>query len=133
MGGGDTAVLELLKGLPSHGSTEIVLMHVVESAVGRYLGAESSDQETRDDAGALEALAGTLRSGGIRARGVLGHGDPAAELARLVTESGADLLVVGSHGHRMIGDLFFGSTTSKLRHRIRAPMLIVPVPDRDER
>lgn len=126
MGGGDTAVLGLLGSMPVRAETEVVLTHVVESAAGRYLGPESSDLETRAESVALEALAVTLRARGLRTRVELGFGDPASELARITTEAHADLLVAGSHGHGMIGDLVFGSTTSSLRHRVRCPMLIVP-------
>ncbi len=43
-------------------------------------------------------------------------------------EAGVELLVTGSHGHRWLGDLFFGATTSGLRHRVRCPVLTVRVP-----
>jgi manganese transport protein len=126
MGGGDTAVIALLEAMPVRAGTEIVLMHVVESAAGRYLGAESSDLETRSETGALESLAARLRTRGLEVHVALGQGDAATELARLSGEARAELLVAGSHGHRMIGDLLFGATTSRLRHRVRCPMLIVP-------
>ena len=126
MGGGDSAVLDLLQTIPTGPDTHVVLMHVVESAAGRYLGEESMDQETRAERSSLDQLAGALRSRGIDATVALGHGDAATELARLVRETNADLLVAGSHGHQLVGDIVFGSTTSRLRHRIRCPMLIVP-------
>ena len=126
MGGGDTAVLELLEAMPPRADTELILMHVVESAGGRYLGPESSDLETRTESGTLESFAGRLRDHGFVVRVELGHGDAASELARITTESRADLLVAGSHGHGLISDLLFGATTSRLRHKVRCPMLIVP-------
>jgi manganese transport protein len=112
--------------MPVRPTTEVVLMHVVESAAGRYLGPESSDLETRAESVSLEALATTLRARGLKTRVELGFGDAASELARITSEVDADLLVAGSHGHGLIGDLVFGSTTSRLRHRVRCPMLIVP-------
>jgi manganese transport protein len=41
---------------------------------------------------------------------------------------GADLVVTGAHGHRLLGDLIFGSTISGLRHRLRVPVLTVRTP-----
>ena len=46
-----------------------------------------------------------------------------AELARLVNEMDADLLITGSHGHRLLQDLIYGSTTSGLRHLVHCPVL----------
>jgi len=109
----------------THG-TRLVLMHVLESAAGRYLGAESSDLEAREDRARLEAVAAPFRAAGIATEVLLGYGDPASELARLVEEQNADLVIAGSHGHGPIGDMLYGETTSALRHRVRVPVLTVP-------
>jgi manganese transport protein len=130
LGGADAAVLRALRAMPLHDGAEVVLFHVVESAAGRYLGPESADLETRADQVTLESLASELRARGVRARVALGHGDATSELARLVAEHDIELLVAGSHGHRALGDLFFGATTSSLRHRVRVPVLIIPTPER---
>jgi len=80
----------------------------------------------REDQATLEAIAETFRARGIAVTTYLGFGDVKSELARLIAENGADLLVAGSHGHRMLGDLIHGATTSALRHRVQCPVLIVP-------
>jgi manganese transport protein len=43
----------------------------------------------------------------------------------MVSEFGADLLVMGAHGHRFLKDLVFGTTLNTVRHRIKIPILIV--------
>ncbi|HUK62085.1 MAG TPA: universal stress protein [Dongiaceae bacterium] len=35
------------------------------------------------------------------------------------------LLVTGSHGHRLLGDLVHGATVSAVRHLVRCPVLTV--------
>jgi len=105
--------------------TEVVLVHIAESAASRYLGAESSDRESREDTAQLEQVAGRLREYGLRARARLGHGEVAKELARLVNEENAELLVTGAHGHRLIGDLVHGATVSAVRHLVTCPVLTV--------
>jgi manganese transport protein len=102
-----------------------VLMHVAESAASRYLGTESSDEETRQDIDTLHRIAAKLTAGGFRARVLLGNGDVKSELARMVAEEGSDLLVTGSHGHGFFRDLVLGATASGLRHRVRCPVLTV--------
>src|SRR5262249_22026021 len=119
MGPADEAVLAHVRTLAIPGETEIVLVHVAESAAGRDLGPQSSDQESGEDQVALDHLASQLHEVGIRAETRLGHGDAIAELARLVNEAAPDLLVTGAHGHRLIGDLVHGATASGVRHRVR--------------
>ena len=126
LGAADHAVLEHLRRTVGADDTELLLLHVVESAASRYLGPETSDQEAREDLATLESVAESFRAHGITVTTRLGFGDVKSELARLVAELDADLLVAGSHGHRMFQDLIHGATTSALRHRVRCAVLIVP-------
>jgi manganese transport protein len=126
LGPADRAVLDHVREMALADGCEVVLLHVAESAASRYLGPESSDQESREDQVSLESLAVELAAAGIPAETRLGHGDVKQELARLVEETGADLLITGSHGHRLLQDLIYGSTASGLRHLVRVPVLTVP-------
>ena len=125
LGAADAAVMEHVRRHELTTRTRIVLLHVVESAAGRYLGPETSDLESREDQAMLEDIAAELRSRGVPAEGRLGYGDPTRELARMVDALGADLLITGSHGHRLLGDLVHGATASGLRHLVRCPVLTV--------
>ncbi len=125
LGPADRAVLEHVKHMALPADAELVLMHVAESAASRFLGPESSDQESREDQATLESLAEELRARGLRASLRLGHGDVKDELARMVEEEDVDLVITGSHGHRLVGDLLFGATTSGLRHRVKCPVLAI--------
>jgi manganese transport protein len=104
---------------------ELALMHVVESAAARFLGGASGDVESRRDAERLEAYAAQLRSLGFPATVSMGAGKPVPELERMVKAFGAELLVVGAHGHRFLSDLVFGATADRLRHRVDATVLVV--------
>src|SRR5262249_44271269 len=64
--------------------TGVVLVPVAESAASRYLGAETSDKESREDTEQLERTAVRMREYGLNTRMRLGHGEVAKELARLV-------------------------------------------------
>jgi manganese transport protein len=126
MGAADEAVLEHVRAHLSGPDIRLALLHVVESAASRYLGPETSDEESRVDYAALEALRDELGALGATVEIRLGHGDVKTELARLAKETGADLLVTGSHGHGLLQDLLFGATASGLRHRVACPVLTVP-------
>jgi manganese transport protein len=125
LGPADAAVLEHVRGQELTTRTRLVLLHVVESAAGRYLGPETSDLEAREDQAMLDSVAEEFRGLGVTAEVRLGYGNPTRELARLVNEAGADLLITGSHGHRLLQDLLFGATASGLRHLVRCPVLTV--------
>jgi manganese transport protein len=126
----DRAILDHVRRMPLPADAELVLMHVAESAASRYLGTESSDEESREDRAVLESLAEEFRALGLGATVMLGNGDVKTELAMMVDAAHVDLLVTGSHGHRLFGDMVFGATTSGLRHRVRCPVLTVRTPRR---
>ncbi len=126
LGEADRPVLEHVRSLELGAGAEVVLLHVVESAAGRYLGPETLDRESLEDQAVVDDLAAELRAGGITATGRLGFGNVKSELARLVHEVDADLLITGSHGHRLLQDLIYGSTTSGLRHLVKCPVLTLP-------
>lgn len=128
LGPADAAVLEHLRTATFASGAELLFLHVVESAAGRYLGPQSMDQETREDHAVLETVADEFRARGTPVTVVLGHGEAKFELARLVNEADADLLVTGSHGHRLFGGLFLGATTSGLRHLVHCEVLTVSAP-----
>ena len=84
-----------------------------------------SDREAVDDATNLEHYAIKLREAGYTAKAVVGQGSPVEAIATLVNKSEAELLVMGSHGHRGLKDLLFGATVDAVRHRVKVPVLVV--------
>ena len=125
-GDADESVLEVLRRVQFKPGAELVLVHVAESAASRYLGEETGDQESREDMAALQQLAAEFASRGIATRVRLGHGDPTREIARIVNEEQADLLVTGSHGHTGLRDMVYGATVGGVRHLVKCPVLTVP-------
>ena len=105
---------------------ELVLIHVVESAASRYLGEDALDAESRADALALARIATEFTRKGVRARVRLGNGQATREIARIVAEESADLVITGSHGHSGLADMVYGNTVSGVRHLVRCPVLTVP-------
>ncbi len=53
------------------------------------------------------------------------EGAPADALAAAAAETGADLLVVGSHGHSALGRWLLGSVADRLSDRTPIPLLVV--------
>jgi manganese transport protein len=107
--------------------SRMVLFHVVESGGARIMGGELRDSEARGDQERLELYAAELAELGVEATYDLGFGEPADELAQLVDEHQPDLILLGSHGHRVMGDIVHGTSVERLRHRVKIPVMVVPV------
>ena len=127
---GDEAVLTQAAALARDHGAEVVLLHVVEGTGAEVYGAAADDLESRSDRARIGELASHLRGQGLTASAALGYGAPARELLRLAGEQGLDLLVLGTHGHRLLGDLALGQTVAPLLHRSPIPILVVPTAPR---
>lgn len=125
-GGEDQLLAEAVRLLGSN-VARVCLLHVVESPAARAVGPQAADLETDTDRKRLETYALALHDAGIDADWRLGAGDPVKELARLVRESGADLVILGAHRHRGVSDLIHGSTANALRHSVDIPVLLIPL------
>ncbi len=104
---------------------EVMLIHVVESAVGQVFGAQSYDAEAREDEEYLTQLQRSLSDKGIPTHHQLGFGNVTKEIVRITREQNIDMLVMGGHGHRGIKDIIFGSTITGVRHELDIPVVVV--------
>jgi manganese transport protein len=106
---------------------ELLLVHVADGWVARNYNqlklAES--EEMRDDRAYLEKVATELRKDGVEVSTHLALGDPPTEILKTATKEKCDLIAMTTHGHRLIGDLIFGSTIHEVRHRSDIPILLV--------
>lgn len=101
------------------------LIHVVETAGARYHGNEVMDHETQSDADNLQRYADAMTNLGYKAEARIGYGNPAEAIAGIVKEKKVDFIVLGSHGHKALKDLIFGTTVNSVRHRVNVPVLVV--------
>lgn len=106
-------------------NTHYTLIHVVESAVATVLGADTADIETEMDSQRLQQYVKELHSQGYKAEAKLGFRNRVTEIVRISKETGANLLVIGSHGHKGIKDFWHGETIDAVRHELKIPVLIV--------
>ena len=60
---------------------------------------------------------------------VIEEGVPSEVILQQVEKLGADLIVMGSHRHTVIGDAMLGTTTHKVLHRSTIPVLVVRIPE----
>ncbi|MBE0598489.1 MAG: universal stress protein [Desulfuromonadales bacterium] len=57
------------------------------------------------------------------------EGQPSQVVLQVAAESGADLIVMGSHRHTVIGEALLGTTTHKVLHGTDRPVLVVRIPE----
>ncbi|HEY0246472.1 MAG TPA: Nramp family divalent metal transporter [Mucilaginibacter sp.] len=101
------------------------LIHVVETAGARYYGGQIMDHETQSDVDNLNQYVDTLHKLGYKATAKIGYGIAANAIAQIVKDENIDFVVMGSHGHKAIKDLIFGTTVNKVRHKVNVPVLVV--------
>ena len=104
--------------------THFILIHIVESASAKLIGSETEDLETKKDREQMEKYAAVFQSKSYTTSSFLGFQDRSQEIARIVKDEQADLLIVGSHGHKAFKDWLFGETINSLRHLVKVPVFI---------
>jgi nucleotide-binding universal stress UspA family protein len=126
-GAADASLLPHITELAKQFQSQLLLVHVADGWVARNFDrlklAES--EEMRADREYLEATASQLRAQGLNVTAHLALGDPPTEILRTADRERCDLIAMTTHGHRLLGDLFFGSTIHEVRHRTSIPILLI--------
>lgn len=124
----DGALLPHVTALARLTHAEVLLVHVADGWVARNLERFNlaDSEEMVEDRAYLERTATQLREqSGLTVQTRLAAGDPPREILKLADEEACDLIAMTTHGHRLIGDILFGSTIEYVRHRSKTPLLIV--------
>lgn len=120
----DAAVMQHALALANK-ETKFLFVHIVESAAALVYGDETDDLEAEDDGERLKKFIQQISKLGFQAETRVGYGNPKVLLPQFSKEFGADLLIMGAHGHGWFKDLLFGTTIEKVRHKVNIPVLIV--------
>ncbi len=127
----DRTILEHIRLLARMAHSKLILVHVADGWAARnfeQLRLQESE-EIRSDREYLARIEGELRSEGFEASSVLAMGDPASEIIKLAESAQVSLIAMTTHGHGFIGDVIYGSTADKVRHRVDVPVLLLKVKD----
>lgn len=121
----DRAIIEHIKPLAKWASSRIVLLHVADGWAARTYGPDAISREITEDTAYLEKVRGEFQAAGIDARAELAYGSPGDEIVKWVEKKGCDLVAMSTHGHGFLADLFLGSASRRVRHRINVPVLLL--------
>jgi nucleotide-binding universal stress UspA family protein len=121
----DRAIIDHIKQLAKLAQGRVVLLHVADGWAARTYGPDAVSPEIAEDTAYLEGVRVEFQSSGISADAELAYGSPAKEITKWVQQKGCDLVAMSTHGHRFLGDLFLGTTASRVQHNVSVPVLLL--------
>ncbi len=123
----DASILAHVRKLAKLTGAKLMLVHVADGWAARnFTNFDLQEsEEMREDRAYLERRTQELRDDGFQCEAVLLLGEPADEIIKLVGQHDIDLVAMATHGHQFIGDLIFGSTSRKVRHHVKIPVLLL--------
>ncbi len=77
----------------------------------------------------LDEVAAKITAKGITATAHLADGSPLLELEAKAKEIGADMVILGSHGHSVVAALLLGSVAEGMVRKSFVPTLVIPAGD----
>lgn len=130
----DACILDHVRMLARHCSASLVLIHVADGWAARNIAHLQlrPSEEMKVDRDYIEKVAGELAAEGFSAEAILATGDPAREITAAAAREHCDLIAMGTHGHKFIGDVIHGSVASAVRHQTSVPVLLVRAPAVDK-
>jgi manganese transport protein len=126
-GRADETVIPHIAELARRLGSELLLVHVADGFAARnfdQLKLAESD-EMKADRAYLDGVAAKMSGAGLRVKALLALGNPPTEILKTAQTEGCDLIAMTSHGHKLVGDFFLGSTIDKVRHNTSVPILVV--------
>jgi len=123
----DKTILPHVTALAKQLGSELLLVHVADGFAARNFSVLklTQSEEMLADKKYLDDIAAQLSALGLKVNIRLALGDPPKEILKTAESEKCDLIAMTGHGHRLLGDLIFGSTIHEVRHQTALPVLIV--------
>jgi nucleotide-binding universal stress UspA family protein len=121
----DRAIIEHVKQLAKLAHSRLVLLHVADGWAARTYGPDAISPEIAEDTSYLERVRAEFQAIGIPTEAELAYGEPVKEIINWVQRKGCDLVAMSTHGHRLLADLFLGTTATQVRHSVSVPVLLL--------
>jgi len=121
----DRVIVKHVKALAKIMNSQVMLLHVADGWAARTFGEDAISPEITQDRRYLEDVRLEFAAAGIKAEASLAYGEPVKEIVRWVHERHCDLVAMSTHGHRLLADIFLGTTASRVQHSIDVPVLLI--------
>jgi manganese transport protein len=129
---GDTKIISAAITLARSYNAGLTLIHVVDTPGVAMYGNQSESLHSTADKAYLELLAKEVEERQFQVNIDLRFGRPVDEIIKSVKDNAFDLMVFGSHGHRLMGDIIYGQTVDAVRHAIDIPVFVVRTADKEQ-
>lgn len=123
-----SAVIDAATEIALKSNSEVHVLHVLEVGFVGRAGAVNLEDSDATHQRVDDAVA-SMKAKGINVDGTVVaamHPDVAAVINDQAVKTGATAIVTGTRGLSQIGGLMVGSTTHKLLHLVRIPVLVIP-------
>ena len=132
-GRADETLVPHVSALAKQLGSSLLLVHVADGFAARNFAQLklTESEEMKADRAYLDGIADRLRTTGLTVTTELALGNPPTEILKTALARECDLIAMTSHGHKLIGDVFLGSTIERVRHNTMIPILVVraaPIP-----
>lgn len=127
----DQTILNHIRSLARLARSRLMFVHVADGWVARNyerLGLQESE-EMKQDRNYLAELEREFGAEGFEVSSLLAMGDPATEIIKVADANPIDLIAMSTHGHGFVGDMIYGSTADKVRHKVEVPVLLLKAKD----
>jgi nucleotide-binding universal stress UspA family protein len=109
-----------------HALTVLAVVPPLPHRAAAFAGRDLAQSYYEDDAEqVLRPVREFMQAHGMAPAFIHKVGHPAECIAHVATESGHDLVVLGSHGHGTVGNLVLGSVATKVLAMCRTPALLI--------
>jgi len=128
-------VVDAAVGMAAAFGAKLWLLHVAAPEPD-FVGYRAGPQEVRDGVAdalheerhALSKLAERAAAAGVDVEPLMVQGPTVQTIVEKADHLGADLIIVGSHGHGAVLRALVGSVSEGVLHKAGLPVLIVPAP-----
>jgi nucleotide-binding universal stress UspA family protein len=111
---------------PGHDYIALTVIAAVPRHAASYLDRSALDEYYREEAQkVLQPLEEAAARRGWKLKTMYASGPAAETIAARATAEGADLIVMGTHGHSSLSGMILGSVTTGVLARCKVPMLLV--------
>jgi nucleotide-binding universal stress UspA family protein len=121
----DRPIIDHIKELAGIMHSRVILLRVATGAAAQFHGKDAAGEEIAKIQDYLDKVKSEFEAANITVTAELGYGEPAREIIKWVNEKGCDLLAMGTHGHKLVGDLVHGTTASRVQHNVSIPVLLL--------
>ena len=123
------AVAYLAKHAGEFGAADIHLFNAHRPLPGRaanYLGRKAVEDYYGEECDkALAPARNALKKAGFTFDETWKAGEPGDEIGSYATKHKFDLIIMGSHGHGLLGNLLLGSTATRVLASCKVPVLVI--------